>query len=288
MPTAVHESYIQMFQRRPEFVADVLRSQFAIEVPPFTRASTASEQLNDVVPTEYRADTVVSLATDAGDVFAVIIEVQLKQDDRKHRSWPVYVSTLHARLKCPVQLLVICPDQRTANWCAKPVVIGDRCLTLMPRVFGPGQMPVPTDLDDARRNPELATLSLITHGRTIDPKLAVELLETTTSVVDDDHAKFYYDLVMASLPKAVRALWGEFMTMTHKYHSDFARKYYDEGEAKGEARGEANAVLILLDARGLTVSDDARDRITTCTDLDQLAAWIRHAPTVAKAEDLFD
>ena|SRR5690242_2911824 len=45
---------------------------------------------------------------------AAVVEVQLRIDRRKRRTWPVYVATVHARLHCPVALLVICPDRAAA------------------------------------------------------------------------------------------------------------------------------------------------------------------------------
>lgn len=75
-------------------------------------------------------------------------------------------------------------------------------------------------------------------------------------------------------------------TTSHRYQSDFARRYFSEGEASGEARGEARAVLTILDARGVEIPDEVRDNITNCTDLDQLAAWIRRAATADKIQDL--
>ena len=77
-------------------------------------------------------------------------------------------------------------------------------------------------------------------------------------------------------------------TTTHRYQSDFARRYYAEGEAKGEARGEAKAVLAFLDARGIEVPDPICEDITSCTDLDQLDTWIRRAATATKVQELFD
>jgi hypothetical protein len=67
-----------------------------------------------------------------------------------------------------------------------------------------------------------------------------------------------------------------------EYESDFARAYY----CLGKAAGEASAILIILRARGMPVSDDARDRITACTDLRQLETWLRHAATAITADQL--
>jgi hypothetical protein len=70
----------------------------------------------------------------------------------------------------------------------------------------------------------------------------------------------------------------------YEYQSEFARRYFGQGEAKGEAK----AVLAILDARGIAVPDDVRARIAGCTDLDQLDTWIRRAATADKVQDLDD
>ncbi|GAA4246342.1 hypothetical protein GCM10022255_017190 [Dactylosporangium darangshiense] len=79
-------------------------------------------------------------------------------------------------------------------------------------------------------------------------------------------------------------------TTSHRYTSDFARRYFSQGEAAGEARGqargEAMAVLAILDTRGIDVPDAVRDEIAGCTDLDQLGVWIRQAVTAETVQDL--
>jgi hypothetical protein len=69
----------------------------------------------------------------------------------------------------------------------------------------------------------------------------------------------------------------------YEYQSDFALRYISEGEAKGEAK----AVLRVLAARGVPLSDEMRERIMTCTDLDQLELWIEQAATATAADELF-
>ncbi|MDV9169137.1 hypothetical protein R6V09_03165 [Streptomyces sp. W16] len=58
---------------------------------------------------------------------------------------------------------------------------------------------------------------------------------------------------------------------------------YLEGRAEGEAKG----ILFVLEARGIPVPDSVRERITTCTDLDRMDAWLERSRTVERAEDLF-
>jgi hypothetical protein len=291
MPSHLHEILIEMFRERPAFVADLLGGALGRPVPAFARAELSAGELNDVSPTEYRADSVIILRNARHPVLAVIVEVQLDPKRRKRRSWPAYVATLHARLRCPVELLVICPSQRVANWCAKPVVIGNRCLVLTPVVLGPAQVPVVTDLDLARRTPELAVLSTLTHGGRADPVPVFEALFAALDTIDHDHANLYTDLVLMLLPAATRARLEKLMTTTtHQYQSDFARRYFSQGEAageaRGEARGEAKAVLAILDARGVEVPDDLRTEITACIDIEQLDTWLRRAATAHKIQDL--
>lgn len=225
----------------------------------------------------------VTLNDQGSAVLAVVVEVQLRIDARKRRSWTAYVATLHARLGCPVALLVVCPDQRVADWCAAPVPIGPPGSLLTPVALGPEQVPVLTDLDTARRIPELAILSALAHGADPEPIPVFEALLTALDVVDHEHANLYTDLIFSMLPAAARDCLEEIMTTTsYRYQSDFARRYFDAGEARGEAR----AVLAILDARGVGVPDDVRAAITGCTDVDKLEVWIRRAATADKIEDL--
>jgi hypothetical protein len=118
---------------------------------------------------------------------------------------------------------------------------------------------------------------------------ASDALLAALEVVEHDHANLYADLVLAVLPEAVRDYLEALMTTTtHRYQSDFARRYYGEGEARGKAEGAARAVLVFLEARGIEVPDQAFEHIARCTDLDQLDAWARRAATAKKVLDLFD
>ncbi len=77
----------------------------------------------------------------------------------------------------------------------------------------------------------------------------------------------------------------------YEWKSDFAKKHRAEGRAEGlaeaRAEGAARAVLIVLEARGITVSGETRQRITSCMDTDQLERWAKRSALVDKAEDLF-
>ncbi|MFI1091214.1 hypothetical protein [Streptomyces sp. NPDC020917] len=61
-----------------------------------------------------------------------------------------------------------------------------------------------------------------------------------------------------------------------------------EGQVEGQAAGLAQAVLQMLAHRGITVSDETRERITGCHDIDTLNRWVDEAFTVTGAEELLD
>jgi predicted transposase YdaD len=60
-----------------------------------------------------------------------------------------------------------------------------------------------------------------------------------------------------------------------------------EGKAEGEARGRAEALLLLLlDTRGLAVSEEQRERIMSCRDAAQLEQWLRRALSARSVDEL--
>lgn len=77
----------------------------------------------------------------------------------------------------------------------------------------------------------------------------------------------------------------------YEYQSDFARKYYGqglaEGEQKGRQEGEVTALFEVLDARGIDLPSEARERISACKDLDQLKHWLRRAAMAKSVDELF-
>jgi hypothetical protein len=59
-----------------------------------------------------------------------------------------------------------------------------------------------------------------------------------------------------------------------------------EREAAAEARGEAMAILKVLEARGLAVSEAQREEILGCHDREQLDRWLQRAVLVSSAEEI--
>jgi hypothetical protein len=273
---------------------ELLRDALGVVVPEYTEVRTDSAELTQVTPTEYDADLVV-LLVDGKPVLGIVLEVQLERKKRKRFTWPVYVAGLRARLECETCVLVVTPFPEVARWAAEPIALGPRA-SLQPLVVGPSVVPAVEDIELARREPELAVLSAMAHGEDVDPERAAKIGFAALAAcldLDTERATFYADVVRAALGEAARAALETLMQSPERreFQSEFARKYVAvgraEGEAKGRAEGEARALLAVLEARGLGITAEQRDRITTCTDLAVLEGWIRSAATAATVEDLF-
>ncbi len=80
----------------------------------------------------------------------------------------------------------------------------------------------------------------------------------------------------------------EAMMTTSEYEKTFVERIHDQGIAEGEAKGKAEDVLKLLDARHLAPSNDQRQQVTSCTDAAQLNRWFDRAITAGTANEVFD
>jgi predicted transposase YdaD len=90
----------------------------------------------------------------------------------------------------------------------------------------------------------------------------------------------------------VQRILEQLMTSdTWPVYSPIAKEHFGrgrkEGKREGKQEGEAEAILLVLEARGLAVTDAERERITGCADLRQLKRWVTRAVTAEKTGDLF-
>ncbi|MFI7638594.1 hypothetical protein [Nonomuraea sp. NPDC049400] len=286
MPTREHEYLIELVRQRPSLVATLL-TETGVSVPPFQEAQLGNADFNVFRPTEFRADSVVLLTKDGAPVSAVVLEVQREYDKRKRWSWPVYLATLRARQECPALLLVFCDNPETARKHMEPIDMGHPGWVLHPIVIGAGEVPVITDLGWAVEEPALAALSAIVHSRS---ESGFKVVQTLLYAVmrKPSEMRDYAEIALPCLPESMKVKVKEFvMTMAPESRSELLLEWVAEGEAQGKAKGEAKSILLFLEARGIPVPDQARIRITECTDLDTLEAWIRKAATAQSADDLF-
>jgi hypothetical protein len=286
-----HEILVDLFKNRPPLAAEILAEVLGVSIPTYTEARLASTDLTEIQPAEYRADIVVLLLDGEMPVRVIVVEVQLAVDPRKRLSWPAYVTVSRAIHACPADLLVVAPDPAVAGWCAEPVAIGVPGFVLHPPVLRRTNVPVVTEVEEAVRRPELGVLSAIAHGDTTQGAMIAAAVLPAIRELDDDRARFYYDLVYNSLNAAARRAMEAIMK-GYEYQSDFARKYVAQGRAEGRTEGRAEGIarslLTVLRTRGIAVPDAVRDRILAKKEPERLERWLEKAMLASSVAAVLD
>ncbi|MFI0368529.1 hypothetical protein ACH35V_11645 [Actinomadura sp. 1N219] len=286
MPSQEHDVPAELFRWSPMLAAELL-TEMGIRLPEIRRARDVSESFTDFSTKEYTADAAIVLETVHGRT-GVVVEVQRKKADDKRWTWPLYLATLRNRQRCPTVLLVIAPDPKVAEWCATEIDTGHPGHTLTPLVLSRDHVPLLKDAEEIAADPAMGVLSALFHGDGEHQNDVVQAgFDTTNLMADrgDERFKRYYNHLIAVLPEAARKALDMKMNTESLYsYSEFL----SEAAAKGKAEGVAGAVLRVLKKRGVAVTDEQRERIVGCTDVEQLDAWLDRAITAHKAADVLD
>ncbi|HSN96839.1 MAG TPA: hypothetical protein VLS89_01030, partial [Candidatus Nanopelagicales bacterium] len=275
MTSLPHEGLVDLFRNRPSLAAEMLREALGQVVPAFKEARIASAELAEIVPADRRADLVVVLTDEKQQPLqAIVVEVQLNPDPDKPYIWLVYLSQTRAQHRCPTLLLVVTIDEKMVRWCSRSIDTGHPGLTLTPLVLGPEVVPVVTDAEQARASPELAVLSAMAHGKgEAGAAIGVAFLKAAGGL-DEDRRAVYTDLVLSSLQEAARRRLEEMMKSGYEFQSEFARTYVAQGKLEGALETKARDVIAFLEARGLEVPAEVRERVLASKDLAELDRWI--------------
>lgn len=284
-PSLVHEGVIALIRDNPAFAARVLRDLLHVEVPRFRAARLTEAALPQLVPVEYHADAVVLFDGADGDqtkpVLGTVFEVQLERKDRKRSTWPLYAVAARARHECPFILTVVTPDPAVARWADQPIELGNG--SFAPCVIGPQGVPQVTDRDQAAREPQLAVLSVVAHGRG-DVATAIAIgraaIDASRSLPDEQWV-LYSGLIEKALSEAARKAL-EMDPQIKQFFSEAHQRSY----AKGKAEGKAESVMTILQQRGLVLTDEQQRHILSCTDVAILDRWLARALSVASVDEL--
>ncbi|WP_437278161.1 hypothetical protein WME90_44225 [Sorangium sp. So ce375] len=76
------------------------------------------------------------------------------------------------------------------------------------------------------------------------------------------------------------------MKSGYQFQSEFALSHIAKGREEGFREGKAQDVLACLEARGLEVPVEVRERVLASNDLDELDRWIRRAAIISDAREL--
>ena len=287
MPSIAHEAAVELLRRNPQLAAALLASA-GVRVPAGAAAVLADSNLSVPEPTELRADVVTVHQGAAGKI--VVTEVQKDPPDGdKRRAWVAYLALAQVEHKCDAALVVIALRERIARASGRPIATGHPGFVLTPIVIGPDTTPTPDRLGGWQVSAELAVLAVLTGALDLGDAATRRLALRAIARLDAERREIYTRLIRATAPAAVRRALEELMATV--FRDEFIDGLLDQGRAEGEergrAQGEAAMVLRVLTARGFTVTDDIRQRVQACTDLDQIEAWGDRAATAGSLDEIF-
>lgn len=212
-----------------------------------------------------------------------MVEVQLARDDDKAYVWPAYVCNLRSRIRSPVCLLVMTADETVARWASQAIQLGGDN-QFRPWVLSPTRIPEITDEEQARKDPELAVLSAMAHGRNVDVEKATQIAlaaEAALLGLDAERANLYHDMLDQALSEAARRALQTMVSGKYEYRGEFAKRYYGQGLTEGRAQ----LVLRQLTMRFGALPESVRARLqsTTSEELDQIGERLLTASTLSEA-----
>ena len=295
MPTLEHNAIAEMFRENPELAPHFLALLFHVDVPPHASVAVVESSLDQLIPVEFRADLVLELRdANGGLVLAIVLEVQRDKDLDKEYSWPVYVTVVRAKQRCPTVVLVIAPDAGVAAWAARPLDMGMGFGSFRPVVLGPASVPEVTDPAVAERETELAVLSAVAHGNGPNGLAVVQAALVALARLDREHAAVYFQIIWNALrepmQRALEALVMERQAEGETKFPPFVQRIFEqgihEGELKGRLEGKRDTLLRLLARAGITLTEDEAARVKACDDPALLDQWVDNVLGAKTASDV--
>ncbi len=283
MPGTAHEILVSVLQDQPELLGALVERLLGRPLAPLVIADSTVRQ---VISAEVRPDLLLS----GPDRRWVGVEVQTRVDPDKARRWPLFASIQNDRHGAG-DLLVITHSPHVARW-ARSVAsaagpLGSR-LSFAPVVLLlAGESNLQKILDESR--PELAFFAAWAmhprHGGAARAVVlrALELSKRLEPALQDAQV----GAILKVLSERMLAFLQEVSMDPAKLpESPAFRKFREHFEARGEARGEVRALLVILKARGLVPSEQERSLISSCDDVAQLDEWITRAATAQSVADV--
>ncbi|MFE0785952.1 hypothetical protein ACFW4T_06545 [Streptomyces mutabilis] len=147
--------------------------------------------------------------------------------------------------------------------------------------------------DEAARDIPLTVLSAALHRRDPDAGAILQALASALKGLtahDENTASIFIELTEQGLGKTPAAdLWRQIMAADLSFfQSETAQSLRAEGRDEGRVEGRVGALLLLLDRRGVSLSEGERARIVGCSDVEVLDVWLTRAITASTAAEVFE
>lgn len=283
MVSSSHEARHRIFHHDPGiFARTFARLGFPFGEP--VEVSVLTPDLTELQPLERRVDTLLEIDTADSRGYLLAVESQSRVDAGKRSSWAYYAAYLNAKYKKPPLLVVTCADAATARWAAGDFHIGPpewHTLTLRPLVLGPHNVPKITDAAVVAEDIPMAAFAAITHSRDPEVDTILEALAEGMKTSGEDAVAVFAEITELGLGKGPAAeTWRKLMAIpTSFFRSETSQRLRREGQAR--------ALVLVLQSRGLEVSDAVLERIQGCSDAEVLQQWLVRASTAERIEDVF-
>jgi hypothetical protein len=303
MLTLEHGGLVEMFRENPDLAPHFLATLFGLTIPPYATVGVIESSLDQMIPIEFRADLVLELRDAQGAlVLAIVLEVQRDDDPDKKYTWPVYVSVVRARKRCPTVVLVVAPDAEVASWAAETIDLGLGLGTVRPLVIGASSVPEVVDAALAEKEVELAVLSAVAHGNGPNGVAVLAAALVALGQLDHEHAAAYfqmiYNMLREPMRRALETLVMERQTESKATFPPFMQRLIDDGIQKGELKGKLDglregkldglrdALLRLVARAGITLTEADRARILACDDDATLDRWVENVLGANSIDDV--
>lgn len=295
MPSLKHEFPLDLIRNEPESAVELLRELTGDPLPEFTHVRCDAAEATSTAVAHLTCDSVVvcerpprpgEKSGKPVPVLAIMVEPQNSKDARKFYSWPAYVANVRWRLRCPVVLLAITSTSSVADYYAGPIDLG--CGEIRPRILALDTLKPITDVKTAAARPMLTILALANNPPSGEDTAVAQALHTALRSIDDSSSSLYSDYVFAALEATAPGILEKFMKLKdYEYKSELMGRPFREGKVEGKAEGKAEAVLTVLRAQGIEVSEEVRERIEGTTDLELLDTWLSRVVRAERVEDVF-
>lgn len=324
MQRVEHDLIPELIAARPASILDLVRDAIGVELVPreaVAEVAMLPSHVPQLVPPELACDAAIEIVLVGGERQAVVLEIQLDTAAEKALVWPLYWAAMRRAIDGGVTtLVVITLDERVERWAtgvlAQVIPAAGRW-----HVIGPSNARRITDPGIARADPQAAVLSALIHAGRPGDVAFVPAIAAVLSTMDRARGTLAEELMFKRLTEtAWNALEAQMDLDNYQWTAPHIVRYVErriaertaevrdavmteglaagrtEGRAEGRAEGrvegrreqQVNAVLAVLEARGLSCTDAIRARIETCTDGEALDQWLRRAAVAVTVDDVFE
>lgn len=302
MPSTLHEGLICLFRADPQLVVDLVAHGYGLRLTPtpgmlLDRHADLAVDADRHLRVNARCVDLVLVCEDpshpeGGAVIA--LEVQLDVDRDKRQRITTYLALLADRHKLPVHLVIVALRDRVARDLATWRL--GTALEVHSFILDRHLVPSGIDLEAGHQRPSLAIYAGAMLGFHGDLEAARVGLEVALAQPQPDRQR-YAATILAALTQPRRAIFlGALPMYIQRELSQLERESgtfltgLEEGLTRGREQGRratlAEAVLALLEARGLPVSDAQAARLRDA-ELETLERCFDAARRIERAAELF-